>query len=223
MTAAAVLQPPGSGFVPDPGTNFTVGQEPALAAALGRLGRALGVTIYGISGYRTPAHSIAVGGSANDPHTRGLAVDIGVNSQLRASAGQITNAQLARYGLYRPFDQTGNDPTEINHIQILPSALKGLAEQQAAGGNAFGAVGNAVGSAAGAIGSGASSVYNVVTNPGGDIKTVLGAVFSGFFDWVKSNLMRAALYGLLIATGATLTIYGIDKTFTARPAGAPNG
>lgn len=29
-----------------------------------------------ISGYRTPAHSVAVGGFANDPHTTGSALDI---------------------------------------------------------------------------------------------------------------------------------------------------
>ncbi|MGH3263568.1 MAG: D-Ala-D-Ala carboxypeptidase family metallohydrolase, partial [Trebonia sp.] len=74
------------GFVADPGTNFSVGQEPQIAAALNRLAQALGVSIYGISGYRSPAHSVAVGGYANDPHTRGQAADIGVNSQSRASA-----------------------------------------------------------------------------------------------------------------------------------------
>ena len=78
--------------------------------------------IYGISGYRTPAHSVAVGGFADDPHTKGEAEDIGVNSLLRSSAAQITEAQLAQYGLYRPFDPS-DDPgnTEVNHIQLIPS------------------------------------------------------------------------------------------------------
>jgi hypothetical protein len=86
------------------------------------LARALGIVIYGISGYRTPAHSVAVGGFADDPHTRGEAEDIGVNSLLRSSAAQITEAQLAQYGLYRPFDPS-DDPgnTEVNHIQLIPS------------------------------------------------------------------------------------------------------
>jgi hypothetical protein len=80
------------------------------------------VTIYGISGYRSPAHSVAVGGFANDPHTQGKAEDIGVNSLLRSSAAQISGTELARFGLYRPFDPS-DDPgnSEVNHIQLIPS------------------------------------------------------------------------------------------------------
>ena len=89
---------------------------------LNALGQALGVTIYGISGYRTPAHSVAVGGFADDPHTKGLAEDIGVNSLLRSSAAQIAEAELAKFNLYRPFDPS-DDPgnTEVNHVQLIPS------------------------------------------------------------------------------------------------------
>ena len=98
------------------------GNLPELTARLNALGRALHVTIYGISGYRTPAHSVAVGGYADDPHTRGEAEDIGVNSLLRSSAAQISEAQLARFGLYRPFDPSGNsNNTEVNHIQLVPA------------------------------------------------------------------------------------------------------
>lgn len=113
----------GGGFVADPGTQQTEGQLPQLTARLNALGRALGVIIYGISGYRSPAHSVAVGGFADDPHTRGEAEDIGVNSQLRSSAAQISEAELAKFGLYRPFDPS-DDPnnTEVNHIQLLASA-----------------------------------------------------------------------------------------------------
>jgi hypothetical protein len=111
------------GFIADPGTSQTEGELPELTAALNALGKALGVTIYGISGYRSPAHSVAVGGFANDPHTQGKAEDIGVNSLLRSSAAQISEAQLARYGLYRPFDPS-DDPgnSEVNHIQLIPSS-----------------------------------------------------------------------------------------------------
>ena len=125
-TSAAFAQPTfasnGPGFTPDPGTSQTEGQLPLLTARLNALGKALGVTIYGISGYRTPAHSVAVGGFADDPHTRGEAEDIGVNSLLRSSAAQISEAQLARFGLYRPFDPS-DDPSnsEVNHIQLIPA------------------------------------------------------------------------------------------------------
>ncbi len=120
--AQPVVAASGPGFVADPGTSQTEGQLPQLTAQLGALGRALGVTIYGISGYRTPAHSVAVGGYANDPHTLGQAEDIGVGSLLRSSAAQISEAQLAAYGLYRPFDPSDNpNNTEVNHIQLIPA------------------------------------------------------------------------------------------------------
>ena len=119
--ARPVISATGPGFIADPGTSQTEGQLPELTARLNALGQALGITIYGISGYRTPAHSVAVGGFANDPHTAGEAEDIGVNSLLRSSAAQISEAQLARFGLYRPFDPSG-DPnnSEVNHIQLIP-------------------------------------------------------------------------------------------------------
>jgi hypothetical protein len=120
--ARPIVVAAGPGFVADPGTQQTQGQLPQLTAQLNALARSLGVTIYGISGYRSPAHSVAVGGFANDPHTRGEAEDIGVNSLLRSSAAQISEAELARFGLYRPFDPSG-DPnnSEVNHIQLIPA------------------------------------------------------------------------------------------------------
>ncbi len=121
--AAPVIASSGAGFIADPGTSQTEGQLPTLTVQLNSLGKALGVTIYGISGYRTPAHSVAVGGFADDPHTKGQAEDIGVNSLLRSSAAQISEAELGRFGLYRPFDPS-DDPnnTEVNHIQLTPKA-----------------------------------------------------------------------------------------------------
>jgi hypothetical protein len=121
--AAPVIAAHGTGFVADPGTSQAEGELPTLTAQLDSLGRALGLTIYGISGYRTPAHSVAVGGFADDPHTKGEAEDVGVNSLLRSSAAQISEADLARFGLYRPFDPS-DDPnnTEVNHIQLIPKA-----------------------------------------------------------------------------------------------------
>jgi peptidase M15-like protein len=119
--ATPIVKSSAPGFVADPGTIQDVGQLPELTGQLNALGKALEVTIYGISGYRTPAHSVAVGGYADDPHTKGEAEDIGVNSLLRSSAAQISEPELARYGLYRPFDPT-DDPnnTEVNHVQLIP-------------------------------------------------------------------------------------------------------
>jgi hypothetical protein len=125
-TSSADAQPvvagAGPGFVADPGTIQNVGALPELTARLNALAVALRVTIYGISGYRTPAHSVAVGGFANDPHTKGEAEDIGVNNLLRSSAAQIRESDLARFGLYRPFDPSDNPSNpEVNHIQLIPS------------------------------------------------------------------------------------------------------
>jgi hypothetical protein len=120
--AAPIVASAGPGFTADPGTSQTEGQLPYLTAELNALGQALGVTIYGISGYRTPAHSVAVGGYADDPHTKGEAEDIGVNSLLRSSAAQISEAELAEFHLYRPFDPSDNPGnTEVNHVQLIPA------------------------------------------------------------------------------------------------------
>ena len=119
--ATPVATSHGWGFVADPGTVQNVGELPIITRDLNALGQYLHVTIYGISGYRSPAHSVAVGGYADDPHTKGEAEDIGVNSLLRASAAQITEAEMAKFGLYRPFDPTDDpDNTEVNHVQLIP-------------------------------------------------------------------------------------------------------
>ena len=45
----------GAGFFQAPGTNYSVGVEPELAARLNTLGKALGLHLIGISGYRSPS------------------------------------------------------------------------------------------------------------------------------------------------------------------------
>ncbi|MEA2218580.1 MAG: hypothetical protein QOJ35_1206 [Solirubrobacteraceae bacterium] len=95
------------GFFPAPGTNYSVGREPELAARLDRLGKALHLHLIGLSGYRTPQHSVEVGGFANDPHTRGEASDTpGVEG--------VGEGTLEAYGLTRPFA----GPAEADHIQL---------------------------------------------------------------------------------------------------------
>ncbi len=94
------------GFFPAAGTNYSVGQEPIIAARLDALGRALQLQLTGISGYRSPQHSVEVGGFADDPHTRGIASDTpGVEG--------VPEATLARFCLTRPFP----GPREADHIQ----------------------------------------------------------------------------------------------------------
>ena len=95
------------GFFPAPGTNYSVGQEPVLAARLNTMGKALHLHLIGISGYRSPQHSVEVGGFANDPHTRGEASDTpGVEG--------VPEATLNQFGLTRPFPGAA----EADHIQL---------------------------------------------------------------------------------------------------------
>jgi peptidoglycan hydrolase CwlO-like protein len=95
------------GFFPAAGTNYSVGEEPIIAARLDQLGRALQLHLIGISGYRSPAHSVEVGGFANDPHTQGLASDTpGVEG--------VPEATLEKFCLTRPFPGAH----EADHIQL---------------------------------------------------------------------------------------------------------
>lgn len=101
------------GFTPAPGTNYSVGDEPTIAARLDALAKALKLRLTGISGYRTPAHSVAVGGSANDPHTRGQASDT-------PGIEQVPESTLEKFGLTRPF----GGAREADHIQLLSRSMK---------------------------------------------------------------------------------------------------
>lgn len=95
------------GFFPAAGTNYSVGEEPEIAARLDRLGKALHLHLIGISGYRSPQHSVEVGGFADDPHTRGEASDTpGVEG--------VPEQTLLQFGLTRPFP----GPAEADHIQL---------------------------------------------------------------------------------------------------------
>jgi peptidoglycan hydrolase CwlO-like protein len=97
------------GFFQAPGTNYTVNQEPVIAARLDALGKALQLHLIGLSGYRTPEHSVEVGGFADDPHTKGEASDTpGVEG--------VAESVLEQFCLTRPFP----GPAEADHIQEYP-------------------------------------------------------------------------------------------------------
>jgi hypothetical protein len=98
------------GFFQVAGTNYSVGEEPVIAARLNTLGKALHLHLIGISGYRSPQHSVEVGGFADDPHTRGEASDTpGVEG--------VPESILEKFGLTRPF----GGAAEADHIQLLGS------------------------------------------------------------------------------------------------------
>jgi peptidoglycan hydrolase CwlO-like protein len=97
------------GFFQAPGTNYSVNQEPVIAARLDALGKALKLHLIGLSGYRTPEHSVEVGGYADDPHTKGEASDTpGVEG--------VAESVLEQFCLTRPFP----GPAEADHIQEWP-------------------------------------------------------------------------------------------------------
>ena len=115
----------GEGFTPAPGTVYTLGQEPQIARRLEQLGRALHLRLTGVSGYRSPSHSLAVGGSRADPHTRGEASDT-------PGIEEVPEATLEQFGLTRPFDRLlpggGHaDRAEADHVQLLRSVAPTVA------------------------------------------------------------------------------------------------
>ena len=94
------------GFFQAAGTDYSVNEEPIIAARLDALGRALHLHLIGVSGYRSPQHSVEVGGFADDPHTRGIASDTpGVEG--------VPEATLEQFCLTRPFPGA----READHIQ----------------------------------------------------------------------------------------------------------
>jgi peptidoglycan hydrolase CwlO-like protein len=97
------------GFFQAPGTDYSVNQEPVIAARLDALGQTLKLHLIGLSGYRTPEHSVEVGGFADDPHTKGEASDTpGVEG--------VAESVLEQFCLTRPFP----GPAEADHIQEYP-------------------------------------------------------------------------------------------------------
>jgi hypothetical protein len=112
----------GGRVILDSGVNMSVGQEPQILSDLNSLSSELGKLVYVISGYRSPAHSVAVGGFADDPHTQGAAADIGVGSASRDSMFGVQESQLRNVGLYRPFYPA--QASEVNHVQLLAGGAR---------------------------------------------------------------------------------------------------
>jgi len=111
--------------------NITQGKEPQIMSDLRKFSAEMREAVYVISAYRTPQHSVEVGGFADDPHTRGEAADIGLGAPTLASMEKVAEKQLEATGLYRPFV---SDPAEINHVQLLAGGPQGEIISSAAGG-----------------------------------------------------------------------------------------
>lgn len=115
----------GSQVLLEPGVNMSVGQEPQILQALRGFSSEEGMPVYVISGYRSPAHSVAVGGFADDPHTRGQAADIGLGAPSLASMMGVPESALRAVGLWRPFYPASAH--EVNHVQLLSGGARGAA------------------------------------------------------------------------------------------------
>lgn len=205
------------GFTPAAGTNYTNGNEAILARRLDRMAKALNINLTGISGYRTPAHSVAVGGFANDPHTQGAASDTN-------GAESIPESTLNRFGLTRPFTGAG----EANHIQLLgaPSTKKGGGGVLGAVGGAAGDVVGAVGSAGSAVGGAASDVagavggtVNAITDIPGAIASIPGKILDAFVNLVQTWGLRL----LQIVVGAAGIVFSLALLAKAAGAGSSSG
>src|SRR5262245_47841424 len=122
-TTPTATAPPGS----YPGlkvvsTASTTGLEPTLRSGLQQISQLIGKPISIQSGYRSPSYSAKVGGYANDPHSRGEAVDAYVDGK---PIGEVVSlATLKKYGL-----EGGNTPgfyrgkTDPEHVQIPGSGV----------------------------------------------------------------------------------------------------
>lgn len=116
--------------------NVKVGDEPKLAQYLDALAQYYKVQLAPagpLSGYRTPSQSVSVGGTADDPHTKGQAIDVGGTWILT-----VPDATLKKFGLVRPMTSwtsptDGKVHDERNHIQLDPHPSVGFLPGRAPG------------------------------------------------------------------------------------------
>ncbi len=85
-----------SGFFPADGTNYTFGCEPKLAGALDKLAQAQQIKLQGSAGY-VPQSQV----DAKDPAA--VAHSCGDASTTTGIPSSVTNSDLAKFGLVRPF------------------------------------------------------------------------------------------------------------------------
>ena len=70
----------------------------------------------------TPHRGLTTSGKAISPRKRAVRAAARRPTRM-SSAARISESELAKFGLYRPFDPSDNpDNTEVNHVQLLPSS-----------------------------------------------------------------------------------------------------
>lgn len=180
-----------AGFFPAPGTNYTQGQEPLIAARLGALARAKGLHLIGLSGWRSPQHSVEVGGSADDPHTQGKASDTpGIEG--------VSESVLEQFGLTRPLAGA----KEADHIQLAASTSKGASKPLTLSKPVIGTNGTADAldnlKPKAAVSDAASGTAAAIVN------LLWGAI--------GQDAVRALLYVMFVLGGLALAYQGLKRT-----------
>lgn len=199
------------GFFPAAGTNYSVGNEPEIAKRLDQLAVAKRLHITGLSGFRSPQHSVAVGGFPNDPHTKGAASDSpGVES--------VPESVLNQFGLTRPFPGAA----EADHIQLL-APKQSNAAKVALPGPLVTAIGDIPGAGPGlkAIiqgGQASPVVKSAEDAAAGAAQDAAGGLVSSLAGALGIHGDRILLYVALILGGAVLAASGV-----ARAAGVTSG
>lgn len=97
--------------------------SPVILQGLEHVAEKLGVTITVFSGYRSPDYSASVGGYANDPHSRGVAVDAQIgDTPIGNYPGAFKALQAAglESGAQPGFYRGKTDPT---HVQFPGSGI----------------------------------------------------------------------------------------------------
>src|SRR6266540_75134 len=115
-------RPQGTAAELDAGKIDLADVQPALLAALERVGEQLRRPLSIFSGYRTSAYSEKVGGFAGDPHSRGIAADLNINGTPVGSfprARRLLTAQGLISGAQAGFYRGRSDPA---HVQLSASS-----------------------------------------------------------------------------------------------------
>jgi hypothetical protein len=196
-----------SGFFPVSTADYSFGDEREIASRLDKLGKALGLHLVGLSGYRTPQHSVSVGGFPNDPHTRGEASDTpGVEG--------VSEATLNKYGLTRPF----GGAHEADHIQLLAGSASGTASGSGAStASSSSDVGSSGTKFAIGAHTGIGPVDSVIDKVTGGVNTDVNAAIDAVdfakdpIGWIAAKGAKPLLTIALVFAGLAIAALGVSR------------
>ncbi|HXU61123.1 MAG TPA: hypothetical protein VN962_05435 [Polyangia bacterium] len=225
-----------SGFVAAPGTDFTFGDTPKIAAALDALGKKLGVTITGTSGHRTLAKQTDLWNNRgsnpypvarptpNAPHIVGTSADATINGV--AIQKVISAEDLRAFGL----EPLAGDAVHVSWTGKVAASNSGFF------GTAWDTLKDTLGPpggdhdlAAKAAETVTDAANDALKDTAGDVGKALGwsaeqiaepvasALLSKAQDAIGKDLMRWTLYAVLVAGGLGLFLFGGARVLGAGP------